>query len=151
MPQPPSLNRDCRCVLRDFWSLPQCELTPTLLPSLTFTRIHSSSLLTACCSDNLKGSESPSLQALWWTSQSKRGEKDWCKILPCDKPRRFRCWRRTLTRRSNWGYHSWAKVQLREELTCDTNTMNTIYFSSPDQSKLSRQLLWLLCNFCHSV
>lgn len=104
---------------------------PTCFPSLTFTRIHSASLLTSCYSGNLKGSKSPSLKALWWTSQSKTGERDWCKILPCGKRRRFRCWRRTLTRWSNWGYHSWAKVQLWEELTCDTNTMNTTYFSSP--------------------
>lgn len=32
MPQPPPLSIDCRCVSRDFRSLPQCGFTPNLLP-----------------------------------------------------------------------------------------------------------------------
>lgn len=124
-------------------SPPPCSL-PWLLPEYTVLHF----LLPAI--QKIWKDQSSSLKALWWASQRKTEEKDWWKILPCGKHRGFRCWRRTGTR-GNWGYHSWEKVQLWEELTCDTNTMKTIYFSSPDQSNLSRQLLWLHCNCCQCL
>lgn len=136
LPQAPSLGRDCRHVLRDFGSFPSAWVSPSA--PLTFTRIHSVLFLTAFYSDNLKGSESHPVSRHWCTSQRKTEEKECCKILACDKPGRCGCWRRTLTRWGNWGYHSWAKVQLWEESTCDTNTTNTVYINSSDQSNLSR-------------
>lgn len=78
--------------------------------------------------------------------RERQARKGGCKILPCDKAGRCGCWG-GLTGRGNWAHHSWAKVQLWEELTCDTNTMNTIYILSLDQFNQSRH--W--CNYTVTV